>query len=62
MVSVMQDDNQTRLREPGQRRNALDRMKGLGVEAVRVTMLWREIAPDSDGAPQAARVQRCKSG
>ena len=45
MVSVMQDDNQLILGNTAQRRGALARMKGLGVEAIRVTMLWREIAP-----------------
>jgi hypothetical protein len=46
MVSVMQDDNQLAYGTPSQRRAALDRMKGLGVEAIRVTVLWRAIAPD----------------
>jgi hypothetical protein len=45
MVSVMQDDNQLVYGNPTQRRNALNRMRGLGVEAVRVTMLWKAIAP-----------------
>lgn len=45
MVSVMQDDNQLAYGTPKQRRAALDRMKGMGVEAVRVTMLWKALAP-----------------
>ena len=45
MVSIMQDDNQLAYGTPFQRRSALDRMKGLGVDAVRVTMLWKSIAP-----------------
>ena len=47
MVSIMQDDNQLVYGTPNQRRNALGRMKALGVEAVRATMLWRSIAPNS---------------
>ena len=45
MVSVMQDDNQLVYGNGAQLRNALDRMRGLGVEAVRATMLWKAIAP-----------------
>jgi hypothetical protein len=45
MVSIMQDDNQLVYGTPRQRRVALDRMRTLGVEAVRVTMLWKAIAP-----------------
>ena len=45
MVSIMQDDNQLAYGTPNQRRVALDRMRGLGVEAVRVTLLWRALAP-----------------
>jgi len=45
MVSIMQDDNQLVYGGPGLRRQALDRMRSLGVEAVRVTLLWRAIAP-----------------
>ena len=47
MVSVMQDDNQLVYGNRAQLRNALDRMRGLGVEAVRATMLWKAIAPRS---------------
>ena len=45
MVSVMQDDNQLVYGDITQRRNALNVMRGLGVEAVRVTLLWKAIAP-----------------
>ena len=48
MVSVMQDDNQLAYGTPRQRRVALDRMKSLGVEAVRVTMLWKSLAPHNE--------------
>jgi len=48
MVSVMQDDNQLVYGNASQRHNALDRMKGLGVEAARVTMLWQAIAPATE--------------
>ena len=58
MVSVMQDDNQLVYGNASQRRSALDRMKGLGVEAARVTMLWRQIAPD----PEARRKPRGFNG
>jgi hypothetical protein len=47
MVSVMQDDNQLVFGNDAQRRNALDRMRGLGVEAARVTLLWRSVAPNN---------------
>jgi len=47
MVSIMQDDNQLAYGTPSQRRDALNRMKALGVEAVRVTLLWKALAPDS---------------
>ena len=45
MVSIMQDDNQLVYGNASQRRVALDRMRGMGVEAVRVTVLWRAVAP-----------------
>ena len=58
MVSVMQDDNQLVYGNGKQRRNALGRMSGLGVEAARVTMLWRVVAP----APTARRKPRGFNG
>jgi hypothetical protein len=45
MVSVMQDDNQLVYGSPGQKRQALDTMKALGVEAVRATLLWKSLSP-----------------
>jgi hypothetical protein len=48
MVSVMQDDNQLVYGNLAQRRNALNRMQGMGVEAVRVTLLWKAIAPGAE--------------
>jgi hypothetical protein len=45
MVSIMQDDNQLAYGTPGQRQTALDAMDALGVEAVRVTLLWKAVAP-----------------
>jgi hypothetical protein len=48
MVSIMQDDNQLAYGSENQRAQALDRMKGLGVEAVRVTVLWRALAPGQE--------------
>ena len=45
MISVMQDDNQLVYGDITQRRRALNVMRGLGVEAVRVTLLWKAIAP-----------------
>jgi hypothetical protein len=46
MVSVMQDDNQLVYGNSDQRRNALDVMQLLGVEAARATLLWKAIAPE----------------
>jgi hypothetical protein len=48
MVSIMQDDNQLVYSTPHQRRSALDRMRGLGVEAVRATVLWKAVAPKAN--------------
>ena len=52
MVSVMQDDNQLVYGTVDQRRNALNVMQGLGVEAVRVTLLWKAIAPEARRKPR----------
>ena len=52
MVSVMQDDNQLIYGNANQRQNALARMKGMGVEAIRVTLLWEEIAPNGRRKPR----------
>jgi hypothetical protein len=45
MWSVMQDDNQLIYDDADNRDRALDYMKTLGVDAVRVTVLWEAIAP-----------------
>jgi hypothetical protein len=45
MVSIMQDDDELIYKTSKARRQALDRMKSLGVEAVRVTLQWEVIAP-----------------
>ena len=52
MVSVMQDDNQLVYGTAGQRRNALDVMRALGVEAARATLLWKAIAPEGRRKPR----------
>jgi hypothetical protein len=46
MVSLMQDDDELVYIDPAGRGAALNRMRNLGVEAVRVTMLWEAIAPN----------------
>src|SRR6185503_19811451 len=48
MVSLMQDDDELVYNTSEGRLEALDRMRSLGVEAVRVTMLWRAIAPNTN--------------
>ena len=48
MVSLMQDDDELVYIDPAGRRAALDRMRNLGVEAVRATMRWAYIAPKPD--------------
>jgi hypothetical protein len=45
MVSVMQDDNQLVYSSAANREVALRRMKILGVDAVRVSVLWDAVAP-----------------
>lgn len=45
MFSVMQDDNQVVYGSGTNRDRALDYMRVLGVDAVRVTVLWEAIAP-----------------
>jgi hypothetical protein len=62
MVSVMQDDNQLVYGNANQRRNALNRMKGLGVEAVRVTLLWKAIAPKSTSRRKPGGFNGAKPG
>jgi hypothetical protein len=62
MVSVMQDDNQLVYGNSNQRRNALNRMKQLGVEAARVTLLWRSIAPGEMARRKPRRFNGAKPG
>ena len=62
MVSVMQDDDELVYNTPAGRRQALDRMKSLGVEAVRVTMLWRLIAPNTDSRHKPRGFNGAKPG
>ncbi|MBA3301211.1 MAG: hypothetical protein H0T15_05025, partial [Thermoleophilaceae bacterium] len=45
MVSIMQDDNALLYGSAQQRTQALDRMKSVGVDAVRITVLWEAVAP-----------------
>jgi aryl-phospho-beta-D-glucosidase BglC (GH1 family) len=45
MLSVMQDDNQLIYSSADNRRVALNRMKLMGVDAVRVSILWDAVAP-----------------
>ncbi|MFL5896237.1 MAG: cellulase family glycosylhydrolase [Thermoleophilaceae bacterium] len=45
MVSVMQDDNQLIYSSAANRDVALRRMKVLGVDAIRVSVLWNAVAP-----------------
>ena len=43
-LSIMQDDDQLVYRDDATRDRALTRMKALGVDVVRVTVLWRNVA------------------
>lgn len=45
MLSIMQDDNALVYGGAPRRDAALDRMKALGVDSVRVTVLWEALAP-----------------
>src|SRR3954468_9614389 len=45
MFSVMQDDNQLIYSSAANRVVALNRMKAMGVDAVRVSVLWDAVAP-----------------
>jgi hypothetical protein len=62
MVSLMQDDDELIYKTSKDRRKALDRMKGLGVEAVRVTLLWRSIAPGADSRRKPGGFNGAKPG
>ena len=54
-VSIMMDDDQLIYRGDAARDQALKRMKALGVDAVRVTMLWSVVA---DGARRTKALDR----
>src|SRR5204863_7063507 len=43
-VSIMQDDDQLVYRDDSTRDRALDEMKALGVDVLRATVLWRNVA------------------
>ena len=58
----MQDDDELVYNTPAGRRAALDRMRSLGVEAVRVTMLWRLIAPNTDSRHKPRGFNGAKPG
>src|SRR5688572_16664877 len=47
-VSLMQDDDELVYTTPEDRRAVINRMAAIGVEAVRVTLLWRVVAPNTD--------------
>ena len=48
--STMQDDSLLVYGTPAEQSNALDMMKALGVDRVRVTVYWRLVAPDAGAA------------
>lgn len=62
MVSIMQDDNQLIHGTGLQREAALTRMQSLGVDAVRVTVLWDLVAPRrrprNGASPRSYRASR----
>ncbi|MEA2169062.1 MAG: hypothetical protein QOF76_2362, partial [Solirubrobacteraceae bacterium] len=43
--ATFQDDNQLLYTTPEQRDTTLDTLKGLGVDRVRLTVVWKAIAP-----------------
>ena len=55
MFSIMQDDNQLVYGTPAQRERALAIMKVLGVDAVRVSVLWDYVAPRKNLGGRAGR-------
>ncbi|MBA3327884.1 MAG: hypothetical protein H0T43_06245 [Solirubrobacterales bacterium] len=55
-ASIMMDDDQLLYRTDNARGRALTKMKGLGVDAVRVTVLWRVVAEGAD--PTAREIRR----
>jgi len=49
--STFQDDNLLVFAEPGAVAQTMDKLKGLGVDRLRVSVFWRDVAPD--GSKQA---------
>src|SRR5687767_8979192 len=62
LISLMQDDDELVYTTLQDRRAALDRMKELGVEAVRVTLLWRVVAPNTDSRRKPRGFNPAKPG
>ena len=52
--TVMQDDAALLYRSPARVRRALRRMSALGVDRVRITASWRQLAPDRDSRRKPA--------
>ncbi|HEY8624446.1 MAG TPA: hypothetical protein VIL82_00430, partial [Solirubrobacteraceae bacterium] len=48
--SIVQDDDQLLHRGDAAREEALSRMQALGVDVVRVTVLWKDLAPQRRSA------------
>jgi len=48
--STLQDDSLLVYGSPSEQSLALDMMKGLGVDRVRVSVIWKLVAPDSDAS------------
>lgn len=62
MVSLMQDDDELIYTTPQDRRAAMNQMKALGVEAVRVTLLWEAVAPNPDSRRKPRGFNGAKPG
>ena len=60
-VSIMQDDDQLVYRDDATRDRALDEMKALGVDVVRATVLWRNVAAGSRCAWSGSGRGVCRS-
>jgi hypothetical protein len=55
--STFQDDSLLVYGTPAEQSNALDNMKALGVDRVRVTVYWRLVAPDAGSTNKPARFE-----
>jgi hypothetical protein len=53
--STLQDDSLLVYGTPAEQANALDTMKALGVDRVRVTVYWRLVAPDAGSTTKPAK-------